>query len=311
MNLGQKPTLYLLLYIALCSAAFAQVVDIPDPLLRASIADALGIPGGAPITEEDMKRLTHLYVIGKGISNLTGLESATNLSALHIADNPISDLLPIAKLGHLEELSMWLVPDADIRLLANLTALLGLDISACNIADISPLAQLTQLNWLNIGGNNIVDIRPLADLKRLTSLVASHNRIIDVTPLAGLPWLDSLDIAHNQIADHRPLDALTLSRFTYDQTCEMPPLPLEPRLDNRTYPSTFTRWAHNFTNRPALSSTEETALHDLWLDDPHFDLKLQETSHGFAITGILHDAIQKRDEYLSINPKWCLLLISA
>ena len=48
MNFRQKITLYLLLYIAMCSAAFAQVVDIPDPNLRAVIREHMRI---AEITE--------------------------------------------------------------------------------------------------------------------------------------------------------------------------------------------------------------------------------------------------------------------
>ena len=243
MNFRQKITLYLLLYIAMCSAAFAQVVEIPDPNLRAAIADVLGIPRGAPITQDDMNRLTHLDVLDQGIANLTGLEFAINLTSLRIADNPISDLRPLAGLTQLEDLSMWAVRHADISPLSNLTSLRGLDIAACIIDDISALATLTQLVGLNIRGNNIADIRPLSNLKRLKSLHADNNRITDVTPLSNLPRLDWLEIHHNQITDHSPLDALALSHFTYDQTCEMPPLPLEPRLANRNYPSVFTRWA--------------------------------------------------------------------
>ena len=60
MNIRQKITLYLLLYIVLCLPSFAQQVEIPDFNLRAGIADALGIPHGTPITQEDMNRLTDL-----------------------------------------------------------------------------------------------------------------------------------------------------------------------------------------------------------------------------------------------------------
>ncbi len=310
MNFRQKITLYLLLYIAMCSAAFAQVVEIPDPNLRAAIADVLGIPRGAPITQDDMNRLTHLDVLDQGIANLTGLEFAINLTSLRIADNPISDLRPLAGLTQLEDLSMWAVRHADISPLSNLTSLRGLDIAACIIDDISALATLTQLVGLNIRGNNIADIRPLSNLKRLKSLHADNNRITDVTPLSNLPRLDWLEIHHNQITDHSPLDALALSHFTYDQTCEMPPLPLEPRLANRNYPSVFTRWggASRIDNRPDVSLTENTALHDLWYDGPQFDLEFQETSHGFAIAGILDEAVQRRDEYLSINPNMVFIV---
>ena len=48
MNSRQKLTLYLFLTIVLGSIAFAQVVDIPDPNLRAAIADELNIAHDAP-----------------------------------------------------------------------------------------------------------------------------------------------------------------------------------------------------------------------------------------------------------------------
>ncbi len=48
MNSRQKITLYLFLTIVLGSVAFAQVVDIPDPELRAATADELNIAHDAP-----------------------------------------------------------------------------------------------------------------------------------------------------------------------------------------------------------------------------------------------------------------------
>ena len=48
MNFRQKITLYLLLYIALSSAAFAQVVDIPDPNLRQAVRETLNLPAAPP-----------------------------------------------------------------------------------------------------------------------------------------------------------------------------------------------------------------------------------------------------------------------
>ena len=55
-------------------------VTIPDANLRAAIEDALGKASGAPITVEEMKTLTTLEASNAGISDLTGLEFATNLT---------------------------------------------------------------------------------------------------------------------------------------------------------------------------------------------------------------------------------------
>ena len=306
MNSRQKITLPLLLYIATYSTAFPQVVEIPDPNLRRAVSEALNLPAGAPITQEDMNRLTHLDMRERGIGILTGLEFATNLNYLLIAGNPTIDLSPIATLKQLEHLHVWAIPRLDIAPLVNLTNLRGLTISACDIVDISPLAQLTQLTGLNLSHNRIINIAPLARLTHLVELGLNNNRIADVTALSGLSSLESLEIQDNQITDHSPLDALPLSHFIYDQTCEMPPLPLEPRLENRNYPSIFARWSGfgwpPVSNRPDLSDAENLALHDLRFSVSVFGLHLLKVHNAFTISGDVDEAIRQRDELLSLNP---------
>ena len=54
MNFRQIITLSLSLYIVLGSVVFAQVVEIPDPNLRAAIRDAINLPDDVPITQADM-----------------------------------------------------------------------------------------------------------------------------------------------------------------------------------------------------------------------------------------------------------------
>ena len=306
MNFGQKVSLSLLLTVVVCLPLSAQQVEIPDSNLRSAIVDALGIPRGTPITQDDMNRLTHLGVRGQGIVNLTGLESATNLNYLLIADNPTIDLRPIDNLAQLEHLHMWLIPRLDITPLANLTNLRGLTIAGCDIVDISPLETLTQLTDLNLRYNRIINITPLARLTHLVELGLTGNLIADVTALSGAISLESLEIQDNQIADHGPLDTLALSHFIHDQTCEMPPLPLEPRLENRNYPSIFTRWSGfgwpPVTNRPDLSDAENLALHDLRFSVRVFGLHLLKGHNAFTISGDVGEAIRTRDELLSLNP---------
>ena len=262
----------------LTTSVHAQAVHIPDPNLRAAVRDALN---GAPITQATMRRLTKLDAVDQGIVDLTGLEHATNLTELHIFGNPLAELTPIAKLKRLTYL----------------------DIAACSISDISPLSKLTRLTHLNARYNQIIDITPLAHLKHLKRLWLSENRITDVTSLAGLNSLEFLEIQNNQIADHSPLDGLSLLHFIYDQTCEMPPLPLEPRLENRQYPSIMSRWGGApILNRPDLSGMENLAYHDLRWNTRPFGLQFFEAPHGFTMTGDLNRAIQERDTLRALNP---------
>ena len=332
MNYLKKLALYLLLSIALCTPLFAQVVDIPDPTLRAAIADTLNIAHNAPITQEDMNRLTDLDVRGQGIVNLTGLEFATNLYFLLIADNPTIDLRPIANLTQLERLIMWSIPQLDITPLANLTTLRDLSIAACDIDDISPLTTLTELTDLNAGYNRIIDITPLAsltnlvtlrlhtnritdvtalaNLTQLTELYLEDNRIVDVSPLASLIKLKVLDLRFNPITDHSPLDGLALTDFLYDEHCELSPFPVRDRIKNRDRPSIVARWSGRvpIRNRPELSDTESLASHDLWFSVPMFGLRYEYGPEEIKLVGNLDEAIRQREEYLAINPNMVFLV---
>ncbi len=290
MNFQQKITLSLLLTFVLGGAAFAQVVDIPDPNLRAAIADTLNIAHDAPITQDDMNRLTDLDVQDHGIASLTGLESASNLISLVIADSPITDLRPIAGLAQLERLYMWSIPRLDITPLANLTNLRTLAIAACDIDDISPLATLTHLTNLNV----------------------RFNRIVDVSPLAHLTKLESLDIRDNHIKNHDSLDGLTLVEFLFDEICELAPYSVNDRIKNRNYPSIVARWSGPtwppILNRPGLTGIENVARHDLWFSFPMFGLHFEYGPDEIRLVGDLDDAIQRREEYLAINPNMIFLV---
>ena len=319
--------------LLLGTAAYAQLVpvDIPEPNLRQAVRKTLNLPAGVPITRVDMRKLNSLDVTETHITNLTGLEHATNLSELKIGHNPrLSDLTPIAKLMALNYLDAGrcnisdITPLADLRNLtflqlndnyitnlaplANLTHLTVLRVEGNQITDLIPLANLTQLTSLQADRNRIADITPLANLTQLTNLYLQLNQIMDVSPLASLQALERLEIERNLITDHSPLDALSLTHFVYDQVCEMPPLPLEPRLKNRNYPSIFTRWGPQILNRPDFSRTENTARHDLWFDVPLFGFTYRHTSNGFTMAGKLDEAVQSRDEHLAINPNTVFLV---
>ena len=76
--------------ITLSLTATAQVVSIPDPNLRAAIENALGKASGTTITTVDMTSLTRLEANNANISDLTGLEHATNLKELVLWGNDIA-----------------------------------------------------------------------------------------------------------------------------------------------------------------------------------------------------------------------------
>ena len=125
-------------YLKICTFAFLLIlpiagyaVDIPDANLLQAIRDRLGKPAGE-ITEGDMAGLSTLQAIGKGITDLTGLEFATGaLTTLDLSNNSISDLSPLSGLFGL----------TDLRLAQN------------SAFDLSPLSGLLDLKILYLLAN--------------------------------------------------------------------------------------------------------------------------------------------------------------
>ena len=191
------------------------VVQIPDPNLRAAIAEALGKSPNTPITVGEMQKLKEIYSGSRGIRDLTGLQFATNLSRLKIDyDAAISDLSPLAGLINLKSIEMFDTSVSDLSPLAELIKLERMDFEHAYISDLSPLVGLTGLKVLDFSANDISDISPLARLTELTRLNLSFNDISDISPLAGLTNLKWLVLNHNEIPDLSPLGGIRTNMNT-------------------------------------------------------------------------------------------------
>ena len=204
-----KSLLLMWIFVSISLTATAQTVDITDINLRAAIAEALGKAPDDPILKSEMATLTRLLMGDARISDLTGLEWATNLTGLALGGNSISDISPLANLTNLTWLALEGNPISDISPLANLTNLTGLTLYDNSTSDISPLANLTNLTHLTLSANSISDISPLANLTNLTSLTLNNASISDISPLANLTNLTDLHLSANSISDISPLANLT------------------------------------------------------------------------------------------------------
>ena len=147
-------------------------IDIPDPNLRRAIAGMLNKPANTPITQREMEGLTgRLRASNKSITDLTGLEFATNLRQLLLDSNSISDISPLEDLAHLKTLVL----------------------SGNRISDIAPLKNFrADLTVLFLDGNPISDMSLLEDLTHLKTLALSENQISDIAPLKNLTNLKTL-----------------------------------------------------------------------------------------------------------------------
>ena len=184
-------------------------VNIPDPNLRTKIETALGNASGAPISAAEMATLTSLTAQDASISNLTGLETATNLTTLKLGNNTISDISALAGLTNLTELQLWDNSISNISAVAELTNLTHLYLWGNAISDISAVARLTNLTHLRLGENSISNISALAGLTNLTFLSVKENSISDISAVAGLTNLTELVIGNNAITNISAVAKLT------------------------------------------------------------------------------------------------------
>ena len=183
----------------------AQTVNIPDPDLRAAINEELGKPKNAAVTRAEMTTLRELRANNKDISDLTGLEAATNLRYLELENNLISDLSPLAGLIRLHDLRLEHNVISDLLPLKSLSDLRGLSIHHNIISDLSPLAGLTKLEWIGMSDNVIADLAPLSGLISLRNFHGWGTPVINIEGITRLPRLREINVCGGEISDLSPL----------------------------------------------------------------------------------------------------------
>ena len=204
-----RAAFFLLICLALPLTTSAQGVDIPDSNLRAAIEKALNKPSGAAITVAEIETLNRLDARNANISDLTGLDSAVNLTNLNLASNMISDIARLDSLTNLADLNLANNMVFDISPVASLTNLTNLNLAKNAISDIAAVSSLTNLTALAIDSNTIEDISPVSGLTNLTALDFQSNKISNISPVTSLTNLIFLVLQNNKISDISPVEGLT------------------------------------------------------------------------------------------------------
>ena len=198
--------------------ASEDIVQIPDGTLRSIVLQQLGLIQGEIITKTDMLELTEI-VSDSSVSNLRGLEHATNLTKLKLDTADVTDFTQISGLTNLTSLDI-LIRDDDASALSGLTnltelAVIGEGIIALlgrggNLTNLTHLENLTSLTSLNLSNNySLSNIEPLANLTNLTSLDLSYNAIEDISTLEDLTSLEDLNLKRNRFSGISALEGLT------------------------------------------------------------------------------------------------------
>lgn len=171
-------------------------------------------------TSSDLTNLTSLNLENYEITDLTGLELATNLQQLNLGHNYISDLRPLKELNNLTDLYLENNNITNVVYLQNLTKLQRLFLSNNNITDLEPLRYLNNLIVMVLGDNQITDLDPLVGITGLQELWLDHNEgILNLDKLSRLTNLRVLGLQSQyygyKITDISALSELTKLQYIY------------------------------------------------------------------------------------------------
>ena len=197
------------------------LVDIPDAALRRAFEAALDKSAGDDITQAEMATVRSLGATRVGVSDLTGLEYATQLTTLRLQGNPITDLSPLKTLTQLKTLYLsdcWIT---DISPLSGLNQLNKVNLQNNRITDVSPLLSLPKLMWVELNNNAIADVSAFQQATAPILLLGlTGNQIVDVSPLAAfmkrVGFLCVLTLSGNPITDFSPFSGLTLESCDFE-----------------------------------------------------------------------------------------------
>jgi Leucine-rich repeat (LRR) protein len=185
----------------------ATEVIIEDPKVEMAIRHQLNKWAGT-LTAEDMEQLTILDADYQGISNLTGLEFATNLEELYLEGNQIQDLNPVQGLTNLKKLSLGNNQINSLLPLQKLTGLIELSVWKNQLTSLAGVEKLAQLESLNVHTNQIANLELLTNLSSLTTFNGNSNLIESLDFLTTLPMLASIELSHNLVTDIQSLSNL-------------------------------------------------------------------------------------------------------
>lgn len=209
----------------------ADKVVFNDPILEQVVRETLNKLTG-DLTPADMSTITTITASNRGVTDLKGLEFASNLTTLNLSTNQVSDLKPLAGLTKLTNLVLYNNKVSDLTPLSNLTQLITLSLSANQITDIAPITNLTNLQTLRLSDNMINNLISLSNLKNLIELRLSNNPlpvtelgvlsnftklqrlylfnlgISDLSIISNLTQLTDLYLNDNQIVNIAPLTNL-------------------------------------------------------------------------------------------------------
>ena len=135
-------------------------INFLDPELKSVVRHKINKDSDESIYKSDVLDITTLNADNEDITDLTGLESLSNLRTLDLSNNSLTKVTALSKLTSLKTLKLKDTELEDLNVIKGLTSLTYLDISDNYIKDFTPLKYLTKLTTLYLEDNYPIDDIP-------------------------------------------------------------------------------------------------------------------------------------------------------
>lgn len=183
----------------------------------------------------NLPKLTSLTMTDCGLSGITELSGAVNLTHLDLSSNTIRDLTALSTMPYLQSVDLSHNALTSVEILGGLTNLTTLDISFNSLTSTAPLATCTNLTELDVSSNLLTGLNGVENLVSIVKLSAAFNQLTDVSILAACTAIQHLDISNNSITDISALSTLTDMEdfnFSYNQVSALPAFSAQSKLIN-------------------------------------------------------------------------------
>ena len=149
-----------------------------DNHLRFVLGNALS-KDVSEITKDYLITLREIDLSECSISNLEGLQYATNLNSIDLSKNEIIDASLLSKLYRLSNLELSENKIEDVSFLNDLKKLKSVGLDGNNISHICSLSNLKNLNLINISNNKIKDLSFVRTLhSKNVKIIASEQCVV-------------------------------------------------------------------------------------------------------------------------------------
>ncbi len=152
-------------------------VEFAEPLIEAAVHKSLGIEAEQPITYDDLKNVSGLFILGEEVAASQDEWNTLNEDFMNGSGKygTLKSLEDLKYMENLAEITIMAEPLSDISGLADNTRLEGLCIMHCYVNDVSPLQNLFRLTNCMLFENEIEDFSVFESLISLESLVLGEN----------------------------------------------------------------------------------------------------------------------------------------